>query len=88
MVEDLTNRGYYVTIHDAGSDDGSLHGGGMSAGWIPGEDEPGGDRPGRIDDMIREFMGGSPPPPPPPPEWTTVYEDVDTKLQKKLGAAP
>lgn len=63
MVEDLWTRGYYVCIHDGGSDAGSMHGGGVSAGWVPGFD----DRPGEIDEFIKELTGVEPPPPPPPP---------------------
>jgi hypothetical protein len=78
MVEDLWSRGYYVCIHDGGADTGSRHGGGVSAGWVPGFD----DEPGVVDDFIKELTGGGPPPPP-PPDWTTVYEDADVRLQKK-----
>ena len=70
MLDDLIGRGVYVTIHDGGADDGSLHGGGMSANWIPGEGVPGGDKPGTIDAMIKEWAGGVSPPP--PPEWETM----------------
>jgi hypothetical protein len=73
MLDDLIGRGVYVTIHDGGNDEGGLHGGGLSANWIPGEGIAGGDRPGVVDEMIREWAGGvSPPPPPPPGEWKTM----------------
>lgn len=84
MLDDLINRHVYVTIHDGGNDEGGLHGGGMSANWIPGEGIAGGDRPGVIDARIREWAGGvTPPPPPPPPEWKTVYEEEDVQLRRK-----
>jgi hypothetical protein len=63
MVEDLWSRGFYVCIHDGGADSGSRHGGGVSAGWVPGFE----DLPGEIDDFIKELLGIYPPPPPPPP---------------------
>lgn len=81
MIEDSWDRGFYVDLHDGG--DGRypyprcMHGGGMSAGWVPGFD----DEPGEIDDFIKELMGVNPPPPPPPPPpepeltwWEKVVE--------------
>ncbi len=64
MVEDLWAHGFYVCIHDGGSDSGSMHGGGLSAGWVPGFD----DKPGTTDDFLKELMGVNQPPPPPDPD--------------------
>jgi hypothetical protein len=58
MCDDLLDRGYYFTIHDFD---------GMGSGWSGGLDR------NRVDDTIRDFMGGTPEPPPPPPEpWETM----------------
>lgn len=52
MCVDLLARGFYVCIHDGGNDEGSPHGGGMSAGWVPGFN----DKPGEVDDFIRDLL--------------------------------
>jgi hypothetical protein len=52
MCEDLWSRGFYVCIHDGGSDSGSIHGGGVSATWVPGFN----DKPGSVDDFIKELL--------------------------------
>jgi hypothetical protein len=78
MVEDLWEKGYYVCIHDGGDDEGSFHGGGLDAGWVPGF----GDKPGRTDEFIRELMGVSEPEPPPAPP-----QEPEPSFWKKLWDA-
>lgn len=83
MLEGHWEKGHYTCIHDGGSDSGSRHGGGVSAGWVPGF----ADVPGEVDEWIKDLLGvgpAPPPPPPPPPDPEPGFWEKLIEWLKKL----
>lgn len=68
FMEETQHNGISFCVHDFV---------GMASGFFDKEELP--------YSPLEEELGGviPPPPPPPSPSWNTVYEDEDTRLQKK-----